>query len=252
MNAEYEHYLKSLKRQQQFSYSLSIVFHLIILTVLYLVQIDWNVSVPEFIEIQFAQGQVTRMEQPATSPPSPPQTKQPEKLQLPERRMIEPEQEVLPASRQDKFVPVEETRIVKRQETTYERPLPVSRDFQPGKKQMASFVTSEKLRPDAMTDMGDVEMESPYKIEGQAALRNVLFKILPEYPRNLQQEAVVKIRFTVLPNGTIGEMIPILKGSTTLENITMEAFKQWRFSPLPTNVPQVTEQGTITFRYILK
>ncbi|MDZ7261640.1 MAG: energy transducer TonB [candidate division KSB1 bacterium] len=80
----------------------------------------------------------------------------------------------------------------------------------------------------------------------------MISKVIPEYPEGLQQEAVVKIRFTVLPNGLVGEMVPLLKGDATLEKLTLDAFRQWRFNPLPPDVPQNPEQGVITFRYLLR
>ena len=77
-------------------------------------------------------------------------------------------------------------------------------------------------------------------------------RVIPQYPENLQKQATVKISFTVLPNGHVGEMIPVIKSDALLEKITLDAFRQWRFNALPADAPQRVERGMITFRYLLK
>jgi len=54
------------------------------------------------------------------------------------------------------------------------------------------------------------------------------------------------------PLGLVGSAVLLQKGDTRLENITLEAFKTWRFSPLPGYVEQVNQSGVITFRFKLK
>ncbi len=76
--------------------------------------------------------------------------------------------------------------------------------------------------------------------------------MLPQYPPGVQREAVVKIRFWVLPDGRISRMIPVIKGDPQLEAVTMQAMSRWRFNPLPSTAEQNTVQGVITFVYKLK
>ena len=82
--------------------------------------------------------------------------------------------------------------------------------------------------------------------------REVYQKRLPEFPPDVQREAIIKIQFSVLPSGLVGSAVLLQKGDTRLENITLEAFKTWRFSPLPGYVEQVNQSGVITFRFKLK
>ena len=96
------------------------------------------------------------------------------------------------------------------------------------------------------------ETDLPFKIEGEASQRSILHKVIPQYPQGLQSEAVVKVQFSVLADGTVGKMVPVIKGNATLENITLDALRQWRFNPLPANTPQREVEGIITFRYILR
>jgi periplasmic protein TonB len=252
MNDEHVQMMKLMEKQQRASYLVSFLLHGLVILTFYYVRVTWQIAVPQLIEIQFESGQ----EQQSSAESAPLQTVtesvQPEQLDLAERRMMESEPETIPINKDAKIVPNEQMHVIQRDIVSANEVAPINRDLNRGEKQMANFDTNSKLSPDFENRIGDTSIESPFKIEGQAALRSILVKQLPNYPENLQQEAVVRIRFTVLPNGLIGEMIPVLKGSDILEKITMEAFKQWRFNPLPPNVPQVTEQGFITFRYILK
>ncbi|HKJ66910.1 MAG TPA: energy transducer TonB [bacterium] len=101
------------------------------------------------------------------------------------------------------------------------------------------------------TEVGAPAETQPFSIEGQAAERSILNKVIPEYPAGVDKEATIRIRFTVLPDGRVGQMIPIQKDYPRLEEITIRALKQWRFNPLPSGAEQSTVQGIITFRYEL-
>lgn len=92
----------------------------------------------------------------------------------------------------------------------------------------------------------------PFAIEGDAAQRTILNQVIPEYPSGLQKEEVLKIRFTLLADGRIGLMIPMRKGDPTLEKITLDALRQWRFNALPASAEQKSVTGIITFRYELQ
>jgi outer membrane biosynthesis protein TonB len=91
----------------------------------------------------------------------------------------------------------------------------------------------------------------PYTIEGDAAKRRIISQVLPTYPPGLQREAIVKIRFWVLPDGRIGQMLPMQKGDPELEALTMKTMRQWQFSPLSPLEEQKSVQGLITFVYKL-
>lgn len=101
------------------------------------------------------------------------------------------------------------------------------------------------------TEMGSPSEAQPFTIEGKAAERSILNKVIPEYPEGVEKEATIRIRFTVLPDGRVGQMIPIQRDYPRLEEITIQALKQWRFNPLPSGAEQSTVQGIITFRYEL-
>ena len=111
-------------------------------------------------------------------------------------------------------------------------------------------VGEKQIQTDAL-DLGK-GVTMPFLIEGEAAERTVVQRVVPEYPGGLAREAVVKISFTVLPSGVVAKAVPVLKGDATLERIALEAFRQWRFNPLPPDAEQREQQGVITFRFVLR
>ena len=99
---------------------------------------------------------------------------------------------------------------------------------------------------------GEVQFEKPYEINWEGVVRDVLYDPLPSYPRGLDKEASIQIRITVLPNGTVGDLIPLQKADATLESETIKTLKLWRLSPLKPTDPQMNQTATITFRFELQ
>ncbi|MDD3051012.1 MAG: energy transducer TonB [Candidatus Cloacimonetes bacterium] len=92
-------------------------------------------------------------------------------------------------------------------------------------------------------------LDSPYILEGDITQRNTVSKKIPEYPEGLQKNVTIKIEFSVLPNGSVGNVMVIQKADTVLENISINALKQWRFNPIPGDKIQT---GTISFIFQLR
>lgn len=75
------------------------------------------------------------------------------------------------------------------------------------------------------TGFGDIEW-------GGGGNRTVLVKKVPRFPRGVNKSAEIKIRFTVLADGTVSSMVPLQKADPRLERAAMDALAQWRFNPL--------------------
>lgn len=99
---------------------------------------------------------------------------------------------------------------------------------------------------------GDVKFDKPYEISWEGVVRDILYGPLPTYPEGLDKEASIRIKITVLPNGTIGDLIPIQKADATLESVTMKSLKLWRLSPLKPTDPQLNQTAVITIRFVLQ
>jgi TonB family protein len=65
------------------------------------------------------------------------------------------------------------------------------------------------------------------------------------------EEAVISVRFEVHPDGSLGRIIPLRKMNPELEREVMRTLRSWRFSRLPSGVPQEPQWGIITFRFVL-
>lgn len=94
----------------------------------------------------------------------------------------------------------------------------------------------------------DEDKAAPFLIEGLN--RTPVNTPLPVYSDKVN--ATIKVRIVVSPSGEIIERIPLIKGNPRLEQEVMQALQRWRFNPLPPNVPQDNQRGTITFRFKLE
>ena len=87
------------------------------------------------------------------------------------------------------------------------------------------------------------------QIEGPVKGRSVVYR--PALPSaSIKINIELRFRFWVMPDGSIGEVIPIKRGNADLEQIAISYLKQWRFEPLPLNVAQQQMWGTIPIKFI--
>lgn len=91
--------------------------------------------------------------------------------------------------------------------------------------------------------------DSPYILEGDILSRNIIIQVLPEYPSGIQQNTSVKIRFQVLADGSVSDLMVVRKADPVLEEISLQALRKWKFNPVSGETVQI---GYITFIYRLK
>lgn len=105
---------------------------------------------------------------------------------------------------------------------------------------------------DQNSDQGigtDDEKTSPYELKWEGDIeRAPMVQPLPR--NNANTEAVITVRFEVLTDGRVGRIIPLRKMNPELETEVMKTLRTWRFSRLPSGVPQQAQWGTITFRFV--
>ncbi|MEO1021490.1 MAG: TonB family protein [Bacteroidota bacterium] len=103
---------------------------------------------------------------------------------------------------------------------------------------------------DADQDAGnDEEKSAPYELKWEGDIERAPM-VQPLPTNNSNSEAVISVRFEVRPNGTVGRIIPLRKMNPELEREVMRTLRTWRFSRLPGGVPQQSQWGTITFRFV--
>jgi len=262
------------------------VIHLAVLLLFMLLNIGLDITPPDYAEISFVSSQI-RSETPAPAQkttPSEQVTPQPPEPEPVEAEQEEPEQSEVTQQEADS-PPMPPVELPKRRMLEDEEPQIIQRSSDKltrdtGSEDLplrAEVYRSEKageVQPDKAgdekisanpqridldsrgiaptTDVGGPSGDQPFRISGEAAERSILNKVIPEYPEDLQREAVIKIRFTVTPDGRVGQMIPVQKDYPELEEITLNALEDWRFNSLPPTAEQRTVEGIITFRYELE
>lgn len=87
---------------------------------------------------------------------------------------------------------------------------------------------------------------------GGRGIRKIYSYSLPKYPEGVLKEIDVKLRFTILPDGTVGTIIPLIKVDSRLENAAINSLRQWRFEPLPKSQKQFDQTAIIVFPYRLR
>ena len=182
----------------------------------------------------------------------------PERVEIPERRMIEIEEPAISVS--------EEERMARKRWASEgdekRRWVPEKKRLYPRKQEVLPAM-EEKKHFDREMDIGiapgsgvetaqvGADVEAAFTVEGEVKSRKILSKVLPD-PSQVHREAVIRIWFTVRPDGIVGETKPVRKGDTQLENLAIAALKQWRFNALDEEQERVVQTGEITFTYTLK
>jgi TonB family protein len=107
---------------------------------------------------------------------------------------------------------------------------------------------NDVLQRAATSDQGNGE--SSFVIEGPASERKVSYKPprLPEL--QIDFEVTIRLKFWVLPDGTVGEVIPLQRGDVRLERAAIQYLKSWRFTPVSKDKPMVW--GIMPIKYQLK
>jgi outer membrane biosynthesis protein TonB len=78
-----------------------------------------------------------------------------------------------------------------------------------------------------------------------ARVRKVLYR--PPLPKiSLTRDVSVKLKFWVRPDGSISRVETVKIGDLELVNVAEKYLQQWRFSILPTELPQQEQWGTVT------
>jgi len=163
-----------------------------------------------------------------------------ERVDVPERRMIEIEEPTISVSSEQRITPNDMAMTAERQAfeiaaPDFDAPTVDRSIFSMDRKE--SFEGSRLTvgeEPGTGMETGVIGDE-PFIIEGEIKGRDIVSNPLPQYPQGLNQNASIKIRFNVLPNGTVSSsgMVPVRKENAILEELAMQSLRLWRFSALP-------------------
>ena len=87
---------------------------------------------------------------------------------------------------------------------------------------------------------------------GGTGKRKIYSYNIPGYPEGVSKEIDVKLRFSILPDGTVGRIFPLIKADTRLETAAINSLRQWRFEPLQSNQKQAEQSVIIIFPFRLE
>lgn len=271
--------MRKLTREERFGVTLTTILHLVMLVVAWLM-----VTQPQaqdrmaFIEVtlgEFQDGTLAEFSreeevQPETRPepeetitedprPEPAEVPQPEPAEEEPARDVdlpdqveEVEADVVTTPETEEIDP---TRLVEETEETEEQVTPETAQQdeieQEGEEETGDI---RGIRGQVDADQGtetDPIRSAPFQLEWEGDFsRAPVVQPLPNYVT--ETEAVISVRFEVRPDGTVGRLQPIIKANPELEREVLRTLRTWRFSRLPSNVPQESQFGTITFRFILE
>lgn len=87
------------------------------------------------------------------------------------------------------------------------------------------------------------------KILGPVADRTIIFRPPPpRFYRDAQGE--IDLQFWVLPDGTVGRVVLLVRGPLVLETASMQNIKRWKFNPIHVDTKAIDQWGTIRFRFL--
>lgn len=88
------------------------------------------------------------------------------------------------------------------------------------------------------------------EIKGPVAKRVIVYR--PPIPKvSVEITTDIQLKFWVSPDGTVGRVIPLVKGDSRLEEEAIKYIKQWKFAPLASTEPQLDQWGTIPIKFLL-
>lgn len=231
----------SSKKKSGISYGISFIFHGALIALFLLINLSFDYAPEEEILLSFgisdqtgssgAQGNkidITK-ETPKQSEKEKTEDKNPEvkEVELPAAKNTEEENVIKPA-KDDVEIAEEKTEV-----------------------------STEEVKTTSKTSVegneANVEGQFGFDIDwGGKGTRKIYSFILPQYPEGVKKEVNIKLQFTILPDGTVGTIIPKIKADTRLENAAINSLRQWRFEALSPRQKQVEQTAVIIFPYRLQ
>lgn len=248
---------------------------LLVVFLLYTFSIDTNVR-PSFIEVEFGEfksgtpaeyaekkaDKVATRPNPSETEPENPEPKKPDPVEeqqsttkettkpvdVPDQKKQVDEQEVK-TPKTDKVDPKKKS-STKEQDEVVVPPKTEKDEVQQKGAQNSGDEKGNTGQLNADQGTGNQQQKSaPYELKWEGDIeRNPMVQPLPDNTTNA--EATITIRFEVKPDGSIGRIIPLKKMNPELEREVISTLRSWRFSQLPSGVPQQSQWGTITFRFV--
>jgi len=228
-------------KNKQISYSVSLLFHILVVILLLFINLSFDYSPSEYVELSFgvstemgssgAQGnkieKIDEVAKPEVKSQTEFKSKEVKEVELPLAKNTEDENVVVPA---DKEKEIAEESSEKKTELN------------------DSNITTSGQGNESLGD-GSFGFDIDW---GGKGTRKIYSFVLPNYPDGVKKEVNIKLQFTILPDGTVGTIIPKIKADARLENAAINSLRQWRFEALSSNQKQGEQTAIIVFPYRLQ
>ncbi len=223
-------------------YLISITFHLILLLIFFLIKVAMEPIEDDYVTIGFGSvGKLSSSGVLAKEKNEDIQKKQPEVQDIPEEEKVIKKVELPKIENTDETNNVIAATDKKKdeKETTPRKIKPV--------------VKEEKESGKGKEESGEGEGNFGFEIKfGGKGKRKIYSYSLPTYPPGVSKEIDVKLKFTILGDGTVGNILPLIKADTRLELAAINSLKQWRFEPLPEDQKDKKQTAVIIFPFRLQ
>ena len=231
----------SSEKSTGISYTVSLILHIILIGLFLLINMSFDYSPTDYVELSFgissesgssgAEGnlvenieEISEMEMQNTTEE---QNREVNEVELPVSENTSEENIIIPADEE------EEIADENKNENTDE---------------VNSNVTSTGQGNESVGD-GSLGFDIDW---GGNGTRKIYSFLLPQYPEGVKKEIDIKLEFSILPDGTVGTIIPKMKADTRLENAAINSLRQWRFEALKNNQRQAEQKALIVFPYRLQ
>jgi protein TonB len=222
------------------SYSASVIFHLILLLLFLLINLTFEYTSKEYVELSFgvlggtgsSGSKGTAFDEVL------------EKAELQDKNITK-----------DKNLEVKEVELPKAKNTDVSDVSPAQKDKEVKKETVKQTEQreSENATGDKKGNLNEGTGDFGFHFEGGGlGTRKIYSYVIPAYPDGVNKEIDIRLKFTIKPDGTVGSIFLLSKADTRLENAAINSLWQWRFEPLNTNQVQGDQTAVIVFPYRLQ
>jgi len=216
------------------------LIHIILFTLLLLIKITMDYTPREYIELSFGNSNLPGSSGAIGT----------ELTQVQENASAKTNETV------DKSAEVKEVELPKAKNTSEENVVKPA-DNEKGKTEAVKTQTKEnadsKVNQVGQGNKAEGEGSFGFDIDwGGRGIRKIYSYILPDYPEGVHKEIDIRLKFSILPDGTVGTILPLTKADTKLENAAINSLRQWRFEALDHGQKQVEQAAVIVFPYRLQ
>lgn len=231
----------SSKKSSRVSYSISFVLHSIVIGLFLLINLSFDYVPSEFVELSFG-----------NSGEAGSSGAQGNKIDIVKETSQQSEKE----TSEEKSPEVKEVELPLAQNTEDENVIKPANDQKEIAEQRTGLSTEQVISNSKTNEEGNAtEVDGNFGFDidwGGKGTRKIYSFILPQYPEGVKKEVNIKLQFTILPDGTVGTIIPKIKADTRLENAAINSLRQWRFEALGSNQKQIEQMAVIVFPYRLQ